>query len=126
MSNSHLFGFRSLYRASDTGKIQVCIVAMCREIKVVPGGPLASCHLPSKKSNRQKFAESNDPVPAQGRIYIYVDGPMTTSTGIICNYLVLGLLFQRFGPNECTIVHSTGGRNELAFGDECTFVHSFP
>ena len=48
--------------------------------------------------------------------YIYVNGPMSTSPGIICNYLVLGLLFQRFRPNECTIVHSTGGRNELAFG----------
>ena len=39
----------------------------------------------------RKLAESNDPVPAQGRIYIYEGGPMRTRPENNSIYLVLGL-----------------------------------
>jgi len=52
------------------------------------------CHTVSHtrdRPNRRKLAESNDPVPAQGRIYIGEQGPMLTRPGKDFNHLVLGL-----------------------------------
>ena len=79
---------------------------------------------PSKNPKLQKFAESNGPVPAQGRIYVYDDGPMITSPGIIGNCLVLGLRFHRFWPNVCSNEHTSEGETNSRFTNVCSFEHT--
>ena len=112
-SNSNWFGFHSLYRASNTGKFPGEHSGHGSRYKGGPGAPLVVTS--SKNPNLQKFVESNGPVPAQGRIYVYDHGPMLTSPGIIRNYLVLGLRFHRFWPNVCSNEHTSKGETNSRF-----------
>ena len=46
------------------------------------------------RPNGRKLAESNVPIPAQGRIYVYEGGPMRTRPGNNSIYLVFGLGYE--------------------------------